>query len=184
MKVGEYTYTSAGFRVLWNKPQGLSGKHLNPELTIGKFCSIADNVTIYLGGNHPVKCMTTFPLHVKLYNSWTMTWKEHLSSGDVNIGHDVWLGDNVTIMSGVNIGDGAVIGAYSVVRSEILPYTINFGNPCQFIKKRFSEDTEMKLKEMQWWNWPIDKIKEATELLESENIEELYKFYLMNIKLF
>jgi len=108
----------------------------------------------------------------------------HLSSGDVDIGNDVWLGDNVTVMSGVKIGDGAVVGAYSVVRSEILPYSINYGNLCQFIKKRFPEDTEMKLNEMQWWNWPIDKIKEATKLLESENIDELYKFYLMNIKIF
>jgi len=184
VKIGEYTYHGNGFRVLWNVRQGLRGKHLDPKLTIGKFCSIADNVSIYLGGNHPTKYMTTFSLHAKLHNDWNASWGIHLSSGDVDIGNDVWLGDNVTVMSGVKIGDGAVVGAYSVVRSEILPYSINYGNPCQFIKKRFPEDTEMKLNEMQWWNWPIDKIKEATKLLESENIDELYKFYLMNIKIF
>jgi len=180
--IGEHSYVEKGFRLLWNKPNTL-GNNLNPKLIIGKFCSIADNLTVYLGGNHPVNYMTTSPLHTRLSNNAHSSWKEHLSSGDVVIGNDVWIGDNVVIMSGVKINDGSVIGAYSVVRSEILPYSINYGNPAKYIRKRVSYETEIKLIEMKWWDWPIHKIKDVVFLLESENISELYNYYFENIKI-
>lgn len=181
--IGEYSYVEKGFRLLWNKPNTLGNKNnLNPKLVIGKFCSIADNLTVYLGGNHPVNYITTSPLHTRLSNNLHSSWKEHLSSGDVIIGNDVWIGDNVVIMSGSKIGDGAVVGAYSVVRSTILPYSINYGNPAKYIRKRVSHKTEMKLNEMQWWNWDISKIKDVVYLLESENIDGLYDYYLENIR--
>lgn len=179
--IGEHTYTGSNFRVLWNKPESL-GNNIIPKLIIGKFCSIADNLTIYLGGNHPTNFITTYPLHTKLCDQPNSSWKEHLSNGDVIIENDVWIGDNVTIFSGSRIENGAIIGANSVVRNQIDPYSINYGNPCKFIVDRFSEKEIIKLFRMQWWNWPIEKIKEATNLLEWSNVESLYEFYLKNIK--
>ncbi len=179
--IGEHSYVERGFRILWNKPDTL-GNNINPKLVIGKYCSIAENLTVYLGGNHPMNYMTTSSLHFRLLKDSNVSWREHLSSGDVVIGNDVWIGDNVVIMSGSTINDGAVIGAYSVVRSTILPYSINFGNPARYIRKRFSYDIETKLIEMQWWDWNIDKIKESVHLLESEDINGLYDYYLKNIK--
>ena len=97
--VGEHSYIERGFRALWNKPDSLGNLDItNPKLIIGKFCSIAENLTVYLGGNHPTNYLTTSPLHTRLLNNLNSSWCEHLSSGDIIIGNDVWIGDNVVIM--------------------------------------------------------------------------------------
>jgi serine acetyltransferase len=90
--------------------------------------------------------------------------------GDIIIGNDVWIGAKSTIMSGVKIGDGAVIGSGSVVAKDVPPYAIVVGNPAKVIKYRFDEQQIENLLEIAWWNWPEHKIKEEAMLLWSKDI--------------
>jgi virginiamycin A acetyltransferase len=87
------------------------------------------------------------------------------------IGNDVWIGDNVFLLGGCKIGDGAVIGSYSVVAGEIPPYSIAVGNPCKVIRSRFRQDQINKLLELKWWDWTEDKVRENISLLCSDNID-------------
>ena len=101
------------------------------------------------------------------------------TKGNVIIGNDVWIGYKATIMSGVTIGDGAVIGACSVVTKDVKPYEIVAGNPAKVIRKRFSDEIIIQLLKIAWWNWPIEKIKAEIEFLCNNNIE---KFIERNYK--
>jgi acetyltransferase-like isoleucine patch superfamily enzyme len=164
-KIGDYTY---------GKPTVLF-ENEEANLTIGKFCSIADNVIIFLGGNHRTDWITTYPFNVlKTYFPEGKDIKGHpATKGDVIIGNDVWIGNNVTIMSGVSIGDGAVIAAGSVVSKNIWDYEIWGGNPSRLLKKRFDTETIIKLQNLKWWDWEINKIKSNVETLCSINTDKL-----------
>ncbi len=151
------------------------------NLHIGKFCSIADEVTIFLGGNHRTDWITTYPFNV-LNNEFPEAKDisgHPATKGNVIIGNDVWIGYKATIMSGVTIGDGAVIGACSVVTKDVKPYEIVAGNPAKVIRKRFSDEIIIQLLKIAWWNWPIEKIKAEIEFLCNNNIE---KFIERNYK--
>ncbi len=161
-QIGEYTY---GYpTILFENDQS--------NLIIGKFCSIASGVTIFLGGNHRTDWITTYPFSVlDDYFPEAKNIKGHpATKGNVVIGNDVWIGTNVIIMSGVSIGNGAVIAAGSVVSKNIEDYEIWGGNPARLLKKRFDTDAIIKLQKLQWWNWEISKIKENTAILCSQNI--------------
>ena len=148
------------------KKYGVDGKFF-----IGSFCSMADNIHIFLGGNHRSDWVTTYPFSyfIEEFNYI----KGHPSTnGDVIIGNDVWIGSNVTIMSGIQIGDGAVIGAKSVVTKDVEPYAIVAGNPARFKKYRFSKEQIEKLLEIKWWDWDDNKIKENIPLMLSTNIDK------------
>jgi acetyltransferase-like isoleucine patch superfamily enzyme len=163
--IGDYTY---------GKPRVFHWGE-DARLKIGKFCSIADDVVIFLGGNHRHDWVTTYPFSA-LLEDWPTAKdvKGHpATNGDVVIGNDVWIGYGVTIMSGVNIGHGAVIGAKSVVTKNIEPYSIVAGNPAKEIKKRFSNDDIEKLLNACWWNWSLEKIKDNVEFLCSNNIDKI-----------
>lgn len=151
------------------------------RLTIGKYCSIAENCTIFLGYNHRVDWVTTYPFNV--VSRWDLAQKDwgganitgHPSSkGDVHIGNDVWIGYNVTILSGVNIGDGAVIGANALVTKSVAPYSIVGGNPASLLKYRFDTDTIQRLLEIAWWNWDEDTVKKFVPLLMDGNLEAFF----------
>ena len=144
-------------------------------LKIGKFCSIANDVQIFLGGNHRIDWITTYPFSV--LNSWpeAKDIKGHpCTKGDVIIGNDVWIGRKTLILSGVTIGDGAIVGARSVVTKDVAPYSIVAGNPAKLIRKRFDEKTIEKLLEIKWWDWNLEKIKKNLPLLLSNNIEQFF----------
>lgn len=160
--IGDYTYGNP--KVLFGK----SGAHL----TIGKFCSISVGVEIFLGGNHRIDWISTYPFNsLPKYFPEGKNIKGHpATNGDVTIGNDVWIGKNVTIMSGVTIGDGVVIAANAVVVKDIGDYEIWGGNPARFIKKRFDAPTIEKLKAEKWWDWDIDKIKNNIEKLCSKEL--------------
>lgn len=141
--------------------------------SVGKFCSIADNVIFMLGSNHRTNWISTYPF---------MAFPHHFpeakdisghpySKGPIIIGNDVWIGSSVTILSGVTIGDGAIIGARSVVAKNVPPYTIVVGNPARVVKLRFSPEQIAKLLLLKWWNWPIHRIRQNIHLLCSANIE-------------
>ena len=102
-------------------------------LQIGKFCSIANGVLIFLGGNHKSDNISTYTFSALLKSFEDLEWP-YYSNGDVIIGNDVWIGQDVTILSGVKIGDGAIIGANSLVTKNVEPYTMVGGVPAKFIR--------------------------------------------------
>ena len=89
------------------------------------------------------------------------------------MGNDVWIGQNVTIMTGVKIGDGAIIAANSVVTKNVDSYSIVGRNPAKFIKKRFDDELIEYLLELKWWNWPKEKISENIEVLCSSDLNSI-----------
>ena len=128
-------------------------------LHIGAFCSFAKDIRILLGGNHRVDWITTYPFGHVFKEQFGEPISGHpQTKGDVNIGNDVWIGQNTTIMSGVSIGDGAVVAAGSHVNKSIGAYQIWGGNPVCFIKKRFDDEIIRILLEIRWWEWPEEKI--------------------------
>jgi len=162
--IGKYTYGNP--KVLWENSKS--------KLDIGKFCSIAEDVTIYLGGNHRTDWITTYPfghIHQDIFNNF-LGEGHPATKGDVIICNDVWIADNVTIMSGVTISDGAIIANNSHVISNIEPYAIYGGNPAKFIKYRFTQEQISKLLQIQWWNWDDQKINDNSHLLCSPNIND------------
>jgi acetyltransferase-like isoleucine patch superfamily enzyme len=165
MIVGKYTYY-ADISLKW--------QNNDAKLIIGSFCSIADNITIFLGGNHRTDWVTTYPfghIYVDKFNKFD--GKGHpATKGDVIIGNDAWIGDGVTIMSGVTIGHGAVIAKNSHVVKNVEPYSVVGGNPAKIIKYRFTQEQIEKLLEIKWWEWTDDKIYDFTPLLCNSNIDE------------
>ena len=99
--------------------------------------------------------------------------KEYPVKGDTIIGNDVWIGYNASIMPGIQIGDGAIIAANSVVTKNVDSYSIVGGNPATEIRKRFNEDQIKQLLELKWWNWDIEKITDNLEILTSSDLEKL-----------
>jgi len=110
-------------------------------LKIGAYCSIASGVVFLLGAEHNTSLISTYPFKAKLYGAK----KESLSKGDIIVGNDAWIGVNAIICGGVEIGQGAVIAAGSVVTKNVEPYSIVGGNPAKHIKYRFSENLREKL---------------------------------------
>ena len=167
MKVGRHTYGHQNIKQMWSQ---------YGELTIGSFCSIADNVTVFLAGNHPIEWMSTFPFWLKGGFNKPIPQKDRWNSKrnfDITIGNDVWIAGGVTIMGGVKIGDGAVIGRNTHVMSNVKPYSVVGGNPSQRYFYRFSKETIKKLLDIRWWEFSDDIINELTPYLCSPDINKL-----------
>ncbi len=146
------------------------------RLVIGKYCSIADDTKILLGGEHQLDWVTTYPFSSFMKEAREI--KGHpRSKGHVIIGNDVWIGNGSTILSGVAIGNGAVIGAGSVVTKSVDPYAIVAGNPARTIRYRFSADIIEQLNSIAWWNWPKDQISAAVNFLMSDNVQGLIEYH-------
>ncbi len=141
-------------------------------LKIGKFCSISAEVTILLVGEHRTDWITTYPFNV-LLKEFNYLSGHPATKGDVIIGNDVWIGTRATILSGLKIGDGAVIGAGSVVTKDVPPYAIVAGNPAKIIRMRFDPETIHDLLQIKWWNWDFHTISDNMQLLLSGNTKEL-----------
>lgn len=126
---------------------------------IGSFCSIADKVTIG-GAAHPLSHVSTSPVFHSGRNVTGRVFFAHefKVNSKTEIGNDVWVGIGAIILSGVKIGDGAAIGAGSVVTKDVPPYEVWAGNPAKFIRKRFSDQNVKALLRIQWWNWDEEKL--------------------------
>jgi len=149
----------------------------NDKLVIGKFCSIACGAKfIFNSANHTLKSLSnyTFPI---FFEEWGLDSKNIKSAwdnkGDIIIGNDVWIGYEAVIMPGVKIGDGAIIATRAVVTKDVPPYTIVGGVPAKVIRKRFDDDTILKLQKIKWWDWDYEKIRQNIPAIQSGRIEDL-----------
>ena len=147
------------------------------RLIMGKFCSIACGAKfLFTSANHTQKSLSTYPFPI-FFDEWDLDVEDITSAwdrkGDIIIGNDVWIGYEAVIMSGVTIGDGAIIGARSVVTKDIPPYTIVGGVPARQIRRRFSEETIAALLELKWWNWPREKIARKIEAIKNGDMTAL-----------
>lgn len=146
--------------------------------SVGAFSSVGDCCRI---GNpsHPMKWVSLSPVFIKGKNILNKNFAEldFQENASTIIGNDVWIGSNVLIKSGVNIGDGAIVGMGSIVTKNIPPYEIWAGNPAQFIRKRFSDDTINCLLNIKWWEWSEEKIDQYAHLFNDTDklIESLKK---------
>ncbi len=167
IEIGDFTYGS---------PKVLDWEE-GAKLKIGKFCSISEDVKIFLGGNHRTDWVSTYPFNSVRYfkNEGKNITGHPKTKGDVIIGNDVWIGWGAVIMSGVKIGNGAVIGAYSMVTKDVLPYEIVAGNPAKHIKFRFNEEIILMLTKSNWWNLPETKIKELIPFLCADDMDGFKK---------
>ncbi|NBX92236.1 MAG: antibiotic acetyltransferase [Proteobacteria bacterium] len=160
-EIGHGTYGKPIVQCHW---EGLA------TLKIGRYCSIASEVVIYLGGEHRLDWVTTYPFNIQCEEARGI--KGHpWSRGDVVIEDDVWIGTGAFIRSGVRIGSGAVVGARSVVTRDVKPYEVVAGNPAQHIRMRFSETEISDLLKIAWWSWPHEKIIEEVPYLLSHDIQ-------------
>lgn len=160
--VGKFTYGVQNISLAYH--QGC------PALTIGRYCSIAGNVRIFLGAEHRHDWITTFPFgsqHQDVFGAF-VTPGYPKSNGPVSIGSDVWIGNSVTIMSGVKIGDGAVIAAGAHVVKNVSPYEIVGGNPARHIKYRFSPEVINRLMKIRWWEFPDGEVRNIAARLCSQ----------------
>lgn len=125
----------------------------------GKYCSFAGDVHIFLGGGHRPDWVTTYPFPG--FPRWTEgrgIKGFHVGKGDVVVGNDVWVGWSAVVMSGVTVGDGAVIAARSVVTKDVPPYAIVAGNPARVVRYRFDEKIIADLLAIRWWDWADEKV--------------------------
>lgn len=172
--VGDYTYFGdTDFESHVTHHYGF----IDDKLIIGKFCQIAAGVNFVMNGaNHRMNTVTTYPFYI--FDGWdeeTPPESEMPIKGDTIVGNDVWIGQNSTILPGVHIGDGAIIGLNSTVGSNVSPYTVVAGNPAKTIRKRFDDELIELLLKLEWWNKSIDDIKVLMPVLSNSNLTDVKK---------
>lgn len=173
--IGDYTYyddpeDSENFErnVLYHFP------FTGDKLIIGKFCALSRGVKFIMNGANHRMTGSTYPFEI--FGGWKRTTpqpQEYPFKGDTVIGNDVWIGYEAVIMPGVNIGDGAIIGAKSVVTKDVQPYTIVGGNPAKVIRQRFSDEIVAALLKIAWWHWDIEKITRNLEKIVGGDVKAL-----------
>ena len=154
LELGDYT---TGFPTVISRTENY--------VKIGKFCSIAPDVTIIPSLGHIPSCkkdrnfrVSTYPLHI-LSGGWKSKWDLPRDRNFVFVGNDVWIGTKSILLPGIKIGDGAIIGAGAVVTKDVPPYAIVAGSPAEVIGFRYSKKQISELLRIAWWNWDIAKIK-------------------------
>lgn len=177
ISIGDYTYYddpdhSEDFQrnVLYHYP------FVGDRLIIGKFCAIARGVKFIMNGaNHAIAGFSSFPFFI-FGNGWEGSEPPPNAfpfKGDTIIGNDVWIGYDATLLPGVKVGDGAIIGAKAVVSRDVPPYAIVGGNPARVLRQRFSEEVIQELLQIAWWNWDIEKISRNLDKISGADIVAL-----------
>lgn len=160
ISVGNFTY---GIPIISNYTE-------NYKIEIGNFCCISNNVTFIIGGQHHMENVSQYAVMPQLKETFKIDYSDHPAKPLI-IGNDVWIGEGATIMQGVKIGDGAVIGTRSVVTKDVPPYAIVAGNPAKIIRYRFNDEVIESLERIKWWDWPTDKIIEFFPLIISDDVD-------------
>lgn len=175
IEAGEFTYVSDGE---FESRVTHFYDFLGDRLKIGKFCQIASGVKFVMNGaNHRMNAVTTFPFYI--FEGWGQSappLSELPLKGDTVVGNDVWIGENATVLPGVHIGDGAIIGMNSTVGSDVPPYTVAAGNPAKPIRKRFDDELIALLEEFRWWDRPTEEIRSLLPVLTDGNLEAVRAF--------
>lgn len=180
IEVGDYTMYNdfVNDPTLFEKNNVLYHYPINHDkLIIGKFCSIGCGTRfLFNSANHTLKSLSTYPFHL-FFEEWNLDIKDVAyawdNRGNITIGNDVWIGYEAVIMSGVTIGDGAIIGARAVVTKDVPPYTIVGGVPAKPIKKRFAEETISALQRIRWWEWSKEKIAININAIQTGCLDKL-----------
>jgi len=171
IEIGDYTYGEPQIH-RWSKKYRVS---------IGRFCSIANDVHLLVDGNHRSDWISTYPFGHML-EDFPKNSAHPTGRGDIKIGNDVWIARGAVILSGISIGNGAVIAAGTMVVKDVADYEVVGGNPGKSLSFRFSKMQISALLEIAWWNWPLTKIAAEISFLESDNIDRFiernlpYKF--------
>ena len=180
IEIGDYTYYHD-----FDEPLGFERNvryafpFIGDRLVIGRFCSIASGATFILnGGNHLTETVSSYPFAI-----FGSGWEDAMPArwpqrGDIVIGNDVWIGFEATLMPGVQVGDGAVIAAKSVVASDVPPYAVVGGNPARVIRFRHSEADIARLLELCWWNWPVETITRHARVIATGSVDDLERALL------
>ena len=147
------------------------------KLKIGKFCSIACGAKfLFTSGNHSLRSLSTYTFPI-FFEEWGLDAKDICSAwdnkGDIVIGSDVWIGYEALILSGVTVGDGAIIGSRAVVTKDVPPYTIVGGVPAKSIRRRFDGAVIERLEKLRWWDWDIETIRRSIPAIQSGDIAAL-----------
>jgi chloramphenicol O-acetyltransferase type B len=167
VKIGRHTY---GIPILhWFGPN-------DGKLEIGSYVSIADDVHIFLGGNHPPEWVSTFPFRLRFNLDGRYADGMPSSNGPVIIESDVWIGHGATLLSGVRVGVGAIVAAGALVTKDVPPYAIVGGVPAQVLRYRFQPEVINRLLEIAWWKWPEHDILDAVPVLSSPNIANFLSY--------
>ena len=147
------------------------------RLIIGRFCSIACGAKfLFTSANHALRSLATYPFPI-FFEEWGLdrtrvadAWD---NKGDITVGSDVWIGYEAVVLSGVTIGDGAIIGARAVVTRDVPPYAIVGGVPARLIRKRFDDKTVETLLRLKWWDWPSEKIARHIAAIQNGRLDAL-----------
>ena len=151
------------------------------RLVIGRFCSIACGAKfLFTSANHTLSSLSTYPFPL-FFEEWGLNMQDVTTAwdnkGDIVIGHDVWIGYEAVTLSGVTVGDGAIIGSRAVVTRNVPPYTIVGGVPARPIRRRFPDEVIAELLKIQWWNWPEEIIRDHIRDIQSGNVERLLSLF-------
>jgi acetyltransferase-like isoleucine patch superfamily enzyme len=158
--IGRGSYFGGAPTILWDKYKS--------KIVIGNYTSIAAEVTFFLGGHHDIQ---------RVSMRHRGRGDKGLTKGDILIGNDCWIGCRATIMDGVTIADGAVVGACSVVAGSVPPYAVAVGNPAKVVKFRFDNNTIQALLDIRWWDWPPKMIFEAGTMLRNRDVAAFIEKY-------
>jgi acetyltransferase-like isoleucine patch superfamily enzyme len=146
------------------------------RVVVGNYSSIADDVTFLIGGEHHPEWVSTFPFRIRYGLPGRFEDGQPRSRGPITIGSDVWIGRRAIVASGVTIGDGAVVGAGTVVVRDVEPYSVVAGAPNREIRKRFPDDQIAALLRARWWDWPEDEVLSIVDLLCSPDVGGLLSY--------
>lgn len=173
IQVGDYTYYSSDEEDCLQFERHVTYHYdfYDDHLIIGRYCAIATGVEFIMNGsNHIMKGITTYPFGIFGIESAIPTLEDLPNKGDTVIGNDVWIGQHVTILPGIKVGNGVIIAASSVVTQDVPAYHIVGGNPAKIIGKRFDPSIVERLESLQWWQYSFEKIEPILPLLFAEDL--------------
>ena len=160
-KIGECSYVGPNSRLIYTN--------------VGKFCSIAANSIIGMG-SHTLEYISTSSIFTSTHNGVGLSWTKKdffVEYKTTSIGNDVWIGQRAMVMSGVAVGDGAVIGAGAIVTKDVPPYAIVAGVPAKIIRYRFPDEVVNKLEALKWWDLPLNVLKTNIALFQSSDMDNV-----------